>query len=219
MKKAPNKSLILLIFCFCSISLFGQDLTGTWSCDNGGTYYFRQNGDELWWYGDGGTDWKNVFHGEIHGTQIFGSWADVPSGRKQNTGSLTLEIVSSTKIRRIWTSGNYGGTIWTKGKPTGSQTGEYDSPAGEWDTGEYNTMTLKVNGNRVTGTYDYKDGRIEGVLNGKVIEGKWYQSNGSGAFTFTFNDDFTSFSSRYQGSSGNWYTDWKGTRIRNVAKP
>lgn len=70
-------------------------------------------------------------------------------------------------------------------------------------------MTLNQQGNRVTGTYTLKDGRIDGGVSGRVLSGKWIQSNGSGRFEFTM----------VEGSNGIWgYGEgldsgvWKGTR-------
>jgi hypothetical protein len=31
-----------------------SDLTGRWVCDDGGTYFVRQVGDEVWWTGKSG---------------------------------------------------------------------------------------------------------------------------------------------------------------------
>ena len=50
----------------------GQEvnLTGKWSCDDGGTYYIRQLGKTVWWLGksnNGGQDWTNVLRGTLKG--------------------------------------------------------------------------------------------------------------------------------------------------------
>ncbi len=42
---------ILLIAVSISSSFAQTDLTGTWSCDDGGSYYLRQIDDNIWWYG------------------------------------------------------------------------------------------------------------------------------------------------------------------------
>ena len=90
-----------------------------------------------------------------------------------------------------------------------------NSVAGKWDTkwiGGSSEMTIVVDGNNVIGTYPYKDGRIEGQLTGNIVKGMWYQSDGKGEITITFNSDFTKFTTRYK-SNGNWYSDWIGTRM------
>ena len=91
-----------------------------------------------------------------------------------------------------------------------------NTPAGTWDTkwdGGSSTMMLQVEGNRVVGTYDYKNGRIEGTLSGRTVTGRWSQSNGSGDMIITFHRDFTAFTIRYK-DSGTWYSNWTGTRMK-----
>jgi hypothetical protein len=35
-----------------STSVRAQDLTGIWQNNDGGTYYIRQLGDVIWWFGE-----------------------------------------------------------------------------------------------------------------------------------------------------------------------
>ena len=85
MKMKFTSIALFLVFTCCSAFLSqGQstqslNLTGRWSANDGGTYYLRQLGDQLWWYGqsgDGGATWSNVYQGVIRGEQISGRWAD-----------------------------------------------------------------------------------------------------------------------------------------------
>jgi len=97
-----------------SISL---NLTGRWRCNDGGSYFIRQVGSELWWYGqsrDGGATWSNVFHGRIQGNQVIGRWADVPHGRIQNAGEMSLQILGADKLRATRRTGGFGGSEWTR---------------------------------------------------------------------------------------------------------
>lgn len=97
-----------------SISL---NLTGRWRCNDGGSYFIRQVGSELWWYGqsrDGGATWSNVFHGRIQGNQVIGRWADVPHGRIQNAGEMSLQILGAHKLRATRRTGGFGGSEWTR---------------------------------------------------------------------------------------------------------
>jgi hypothetical protein len=63
-----------------------DDLTGKWTCDDGGTYYVRQIGTDVWWTGKSGEPkdkkkaFANVFHGVLSGNIITGAWADDPAG-------------------------------------------------------------------------------------------------------------------------------------------
>jgi hypothetical protein len=98
------------------------DLTGKWSCDDDGTYYLRQVGKQIWWMGEskeGGTDWTNVFHGEIKGMKLIGDWADVPRGGNLASGTLHLElqirdgnVVEFRKKKQL--SDDFGGCVWKR---------------------------------------------------------------------------------------------------------
>jgi len=94
---------------------FIPNLTGYYSCNDGGHYYFKQIGNQLYWFGEHPSGiWANVFKGTISGKTITGTFYDVPKGSIQGHGSLTLSIgcfgLSISK-----TSGNqFGGSFWTK---------------------------------------------------------------------------------------------------------
>lgn len=91
-------------------------MTGVWNCNDGGVYYIRQVGNQLWWYGqssDGGATWSNVFQGTIRGNKIVGSWADVPKGSIRGSGEMTL-LISGGKIKKISGGENFGGSIWSR---------------------------------------------------------------------------------------------------------
>jgi len=47
--------------------------------------------------------------------------------------------------------------------------------AGTWDASGWGAMTLAVDGNRVTGTFEFNEGKIEGALSadGRTLEGTW----------------------------------------------
>jgi hypothetical protein len=105
-----------------------EDLTGRWDCDDGGIYYIRQVGNELWWTGKSAKGEKgkkaafaNVFHGRIKGNVITGSWADDPAGKDRGAGTLTLEIVSGKKkleLKRTKRTGGFSGGSWTPHRGT-----------------------------------------------------------------------------------------------------
>ena len=93
------------------------NLSGQWFCNDGGTYFVRQVGNELWWYGksrDGGMTWSNVFHGRIQGNQVNGRWADVPQGRISSAGEMSLQLLGNNKFRAIRKTGGFGGSEWTR---------------------------------------------------------------------------------------------------------
>ncbi|MGD1872978.1 MAG: hypothetical protein ACFB02_07980 [Mastigocoleus sp.] len=93
------------------------NLNGRWRGNDGGIYYLRQIGNELWWYGesrDRGNSWSNVFHGYIGRTQVAGKWADVPKGRIIQSGDMRVQIVSSNRLIAVRKTGGFGGSVWTR---------------------------------------------------------------------------------------------------------
>ena len=104
------------------------DLTGAWRADDGGLYYVRQLADRsVTWAGlqdsgfHKGVGFTNVFRGHVSpdGKRVTGNWADVPRGRTLGAGTLALDIVGPTQLRKrpAGTTGSFGGSVWTKGAP------------------------------------------------------------------------------------------------------
>lgn len=95
-----------------------RDLNGVWRSNDGGTYYVRQIGNDVYWLGmsgDNGRTWTNVFHGTRNGNTLSGAWADVPKGRVGGGGTLTLAIHGGngvTGFTRSAVTGGFGGSRW-----------------------------------------------------------------------------------------------------------
>jgi S-formylglutathione hydrolase FrmB len=79
-------------------------LTGDWAGDDGGVYYIRQVGDQVWWTGmsgregpsdELGRDYANVGHGTLDGEIIRLDFADVPRGNVWGQGNLTVRVEAS----------------------------------------------------------------------------------------------------------------------------
>lgn len=93
-----------------------------------------------------------------------------------------------------------------------SGTGSQQHPiAGTYST-DFQEMTLQVNGNRVTGTYKHRNGKVEGTLNGNILTGTWTQSNGSGRMEFVFNSNFSAFTGKWGYSNQPLSGKWNGTK-------
>jgi len=93
------------------------NLTGRWRSNDGGMYFLRQVGNQLWWYGqsgDNGRTWTNVFQGRIEGSQVIGSWADVPHGQIMHNGEMSLQIVAPNFLRAVNRTGGFGGSEWSR---------------------------------------------------------------------------------------------------------
>jgi len=77
---------------------------------------------------------------------------------------------------------------------------------------DFKDMTLSQNGSKVTGTYKHMDGRIDATLNGNVLTGWWYQSNGKGRMVFVFDEDFTVFTGKWSSNDAEPKSKWDGKR-------
>ena len=94
-----------------------MDLTGVWNCDDGGKYYIRQLGTDVWWYGEldpNTPSWSNVMRGTISGNMIEGEWSDVPKGSVMQYGNLALQIESGNKLVALSKTGGFSGSVWTR---------------------------------------------------------------------------------------------------------
>jgi subtilisin family serine protease len=106
--------------------LLYMGLTGTYSANDGGRYYMRQNGPQtLYWAGlsggGSGTAFTNVFKGTANqaspSTTFGGQWCDVPRGTILSCGTLSIRMTSPTTFARVADGGylgNFGGSQWTK---------------------------------------------------------------------------------------------------------
>ncbi len=93
------------------------NLTGVWRCDDGGLYYIRQIGNNIYWYGEKSPRsplWSNVAYGIKRGNKIELNWADVPKGSLLNHGKLVIKIVNPFELRAVRKIGGFGGNRWIK---------------------------------------------------------------------------------------------------------
>jgi len=98
------------------------DLTGVWRSQDQGNYYVRQLGNDIIWVGmspDEGQTWTNAFVGKLSGDTITGNWADVPRGKVQGSGTLTLKVTNDggkISIQKTGSTGSpFGATTWERG--------------------------------------------------------------------------------------------------------
>lgn len=121
MSKQLFAILFLTICSIVSVCSFAQafELTGRWKCDDGGIYYIRQIGADIYWYGEKAPtnpDWTNIAQGVITGDTIVLKWADVPKGSILSSGELRLKVISNFNLQAEYKTGGFGGSNWTKGK-------------------------------------------------------------------------------------------------------
>ncbi|HKO09493.1 MAG: hypothetical protein ACHQRJ_12455 [Alphaproteobacteria bacterium] len=106
---------LALLLALAGARASAQDLTGAWAAaPYGGTYYVRQIGSEVWWFGDGGSSWANVAHGRLEGNRIRMQWADVPRGGTQNFGELEVVVESPYRLVLRRATGGFGARVWTR---------------------------------------------------------------------------------------------------------
>jgi len=116
----------ILLFSSIIVTVKGQppNLNGFWKADDGGSYYVRQDGIDLWWAGfsddrglQNGILFCNVFHGTISGNVIKGEWADVPRGTTNDFGSMSLIIefhANTFTLRKQDATGGFSASTWDK---------------------------------------------------------------------------------------------------------
>lgn len=114
-----NKTILALILVHTLMTTGVQaDLTGRWSCDDGGTYYLRQAGDQLYWFGEAAGNhpaWANVFTGKVSGSRVEGAWLDVPKGRAAGSGRLELVVeADGDRLRAVQRTGGFAGSRWKR---------------------------------------------------------------------------------------------------------
>ncbi|VVB65327.1 Uncharacterised protein [uncultured archaeon] len=121
---------VVMLLLINSIGTFAkEDLTGIWGCNDGGTYFIRQVGNIIWWYGESTPSqsvsqslntnpaWANVAYGTITGDNIVLFWADVPIGSGFNSGSLALKYSyngGTDTMSKQFDTGGFGGSQWTR---------------------------------------------------------------------------------------------------------
>lgn len=98
----------LLLPAFVALSLAvtassaqALDLTGIWHTRTGATFYVRQVGSEIWWYGTQAPAkprWTNVASGKLNGDVLRVRWIDVPQGITRNLGTLALKVMDGNHL-------------------------------------------------------------------------------------------------------------------------
>jgi len=191
-------------FLFVPAAMYPQrgiDLTGFWQDNAGGKYEIRQVGNQLFWLDDARPRYANVFHGTINGNIIHGTWADLPGGRTNHTGSLDLRIESNDRLTKIASSVYFGGTVFTRTQaPTsqgsyqqGQSNGAYQQ--GQADSGTYRDPAGNEQAPSILGSWQMSsDGtpiriRPDGSFTAAGSEGRWRELNSrDGIYELTWSD-------------------------------
>ncbi len=95
----------------------GRGFSGVYKCNDGGTYYVREDEGSWWWYGESGdgVSWANVFRGGENGSgKIEGVWVDVPKGNGRGRGRMTIRLAGPNKFISTYKTGGFSGSEWTR---------------------------------------------------------------------------------------------------------
>jgi hypothetical protein len=181
---------------------------GTWKTIAGGTHQYtvilKQTDNEV--TGSYSPGNGKIFDGVVKNRKLTFNWTQ--DGGYEGTGEFRLDedgkgfTGSSTALKpREFTN------TWNSYKP------ELISFAGNWETtsdGQHSIpLTIVQTGNKVTGLYPSKNGKIEGTVTGRVLRFKWESDGGSGSGRFVMNEDWWSFNGTY--NTGEDPDDVEGT--------
>ena len=197
MKRLSITFYFLMFLQFC----YSQNLDGTYTTDFN-EMTLQQSGNKV----TGTYKYSNgVIEGTLNGKILTGTWT-------QSNGKGKLVFVFNNDFSAF--SGKWG---HNDAEPSSAWNGKKiiaDIPniSGAYTT-DFNEMTLQQSGNKVTGTYKYSNGVIEGTLNGKILTGTWTQSNGKGKLVFVFNNDFSAFSGKWGHNDAEPSSAWNGKKI------
>jgi hypothetical protein len=95
-----------------------------------------------------------------------------------------------------------------------------ESIEGTYDT-NFGNLTIKVQGNKLTGSYPHDAGKLEGTIEDNKVVGRWSEAptykppHDGGDFEFLFPPDKKSFAGRWRYGFGGkeWSGDWHGSRV------
>ncbi len=169
---------------------------GTWKTIAGGTHRYtvilKQVGNEV--TGSYSPGNGKIFDGVVSDNKVTFKWTQ--DGGYEGTGEFTLNQDgkgfkgSSTALKpKEFTN------TWNTYEP------EPASFAGNWETisdGQNSiSLTMVQTGNKVTGLYPSKNGKIEGTVSGQVLRFKWESDGGSGSGRFVMDENGWAFSGTY----------------------
>ena len=174
----------------------GKSVTGTYK-HRGGRLEGTLDGDVLtgWWYQSNGKG-RLRFEFKPDRSGFAGKWSynDAPPKESWNGVRIIEEQPADAEAA----------------PPALDVTGVYDT--------DYRQLTLRQQGNLISGEYTHQNGKIDGVLHGYVVTGRWSQSNGSGKFSFRFAPDGSGFEGKWGNNEATPSAKWNGVMNRAMTK-
>ncbi|WP_372745114.1 hypothetical protein [Lutibacter sp.] len=209
--------IILLVTFFVSFVGFSQNVAGVYKTDYR-EMTLQQTGNRVTGTYEGGNGKIDAI---LTGNKLEGTWSNSGSNK-----SGKFEFIFNSDFSAF--TGKYGynnatpSKRWNGTKIKSSNVKVVNTEvetilnnvAGVYKT-DYREMTLQQNGNRVTGTYEGGNGKIDAILTGNKLVGTWSNSgsNKTGKFEFIFNSDFSAFTGKYGYSNATPSKRWNGTKI------
>ncbi len=177
-----TKNIVLMFIFFIIAQHIYAQLTGEWADENGACYKIRQVGNTVYWHYDDRPRVINVFMGYVAGNTLTGTWADLPGGNLQGSGTISFRIESNDRMVKTGQSEDYSGSVLIRGvcgtKP--SVTGHQPDLSGIWydyseRTGNSGGVSKVLqNGEKLTFINEYNaqsDGSF--IDNSTVIANGW----------------------------------------------
>ena len=219
-----NRLSVFLLVALCCLSFSA----GAQSSGRSGVFSTNFNDMVFFWDGNRITGTYEFRNGRIEGTlnghTLTGRWT-----QDNAKGRLVFEFNDDfTTFSGKWSyddaepAGTWDGKLKSGSglKPDSGEGGKKASgrwiPAGDFSS-SFSNIRFRQEDNKVTGTYDHRNGRIEGTLSGRTLTGRWTQDNGKGRFVFVFNDDFTAFTGKWSYNDAEPTGTWDGKLIGTPA--
>jgi len=200
-----KKYLFVLFFLFLNNFLFAQEISGIYET-NFDELSITQSGNKV----IGTYKYRNGrIEGSLSGHTLTGRWF-----QSNGKGRFVFEFNADfSNFTGKWGNNNETPVNkWDGNLLTRSNNSRTEGISGVYKT-NFNELTFAQIGSKVTGTYKYRNGRIEGSLSGHTLTGRWFQSNGKGRFVFEFNADFSSFTGKWGSNNETPVNKWDGNLI------
>lgn len=96
-----------------------SNLSGIWTCNDGGIYYIIDYNSNVVWFGErkfnsGKPGFANVMIGKCSSTSVTGKWADVPKGTTNNSGNIVLKMTGAHTLTKTSQTGGFSGSKWSR---------------------------------------------------------------------------------------------------------
>lgn len=120
MRRTATTVLLLVssaLFLTGSASAQVPDLSGVWRTQTGATFYVRQIGREIWWFGTQSANrpqWTSVAGGKVINGVITVRWVDVPAAEGRRDGFVELRLVGPNHLAVIGNPNNFLLSDWYK---------------------------------------------------------------------------------------------------------